>query len=92
MSLINTLSLMHYTAMANNAAYSMMKISNARMNLLNETAGSIGACSPEQLCELDTQLELDAIATSMQYKMACAMAEQLKKQQSEDAKRFSTFA
>ena len=78
--------------MANNASYSMMKINNARMNLLNETAGGIGACSLEQLCALDTQLELDAITNSLQYQMAKAMAEQLKKQQSEDAKRFSTFA
>ena len=83
---------MHYTALANNAAYSMMNINNTRMNLLNDTAGGIGCCSLEQLADLDTQLELDAITNSLQYKMAKIMIEQLKKQQKEDAKKFSTFA
>jgi len=92
MSLINAISIMHYTTMMNNAAYSMMKINNSRMGLLTDTAGGIG-CSPslEQLAALDTQLELDAISNSMQYQMAKAILEQLKKQQKEDAKRFSVF-
>ena len=92
MSLINTISLLHYTAMANNAAYSMMRINNTRMNLLNDTAGGIGNVSLERLAELDNQLELGMITNSLQYRIAKAMAEQLKKQQKEDAKSFSTFA
>lgn len=94
MSAILALSAAHYTYMKNNAAMNMMNINNARMGLMctpGETAGGIG-CSPEALCAMDTQLELDALTNSLQYQYAKAMLEQIKKQQKEDAKQFSIFA
>ena len=89
MSLINAISMMHYTMLANNSANAMMSISNARMGLLG---APMGCMSPSALCALDTQMELDMITNSLQYKMSKAMLEQLKKQQAEDAKRFNVFA
>ena len=92
-SAINSISMGYYTAMANNSAYNMMAASNARMGLIsspmmsNLSFGSLGT-----LAAMDTQYELDMITNSLQYKMAKAMLEQLKKQQKEDAKRFSIFA
>jgi len=95
MSAILALSAAHYTYMKNNALMNMMNINNARMgmlcNPLNETAGGIG-CSPEALCAMDTQMELDALTNSLQYMYAKAVLEQIKKQQKEDAKQFSLFA
>lgn len=97
MSLINAISIAHYTRMANDAAYSMMKINNARMNMISSMGygmdygfGRMG--SLEGLAAMDTQMELDALTSSLQYKFAKAMLEQLKQQQKEDAKSFSTFA
>ena len=80
--------------MANNAAYSMMRINNSRMNMISAmgTGMDFGSGSLESLAALDTQLEIDALTSSLQYKMAKAMLEQLKKQQKEDIKSFSTFA
>ena len=94
MSAILALSAMHYINMKNNAAYNMMNISNNRMNMLQslgDTTGGIG-CSPDELCALDTQMEIDALTSSLQYQFAKAMLEQIKKQQKEDAKQFSLFA
>ena len=94
MSALLALSAAHYINMKNNAAMSMMNINNARMGMLcapNETAGGI-ACSPETLCAMDTQMELDAMSSSIQYQFAKAMLEQIKKQQKEDAKRLNLFA
>ena len=89
-SAINAISTGYYTSLANNAAYNMMSASLARTNLIsspmmyNVSFGSLAA--------LDTQYELDMITNSLQYKMARAMLEQLRKQQKEDAERFSIFA
>ena len=94
MSAISALSAMQHICMKNNAVMNMMKINNARMNLLccpGDTTGGIG-CSPEALCALDTQMEIDALTNSLQYQYAKAMLEQIKLQQKEDAKRFSIFA
>ena len=94
MSAILALSAANYINMKNNAAMNMMNINNARLGMLcnpSETAGGI-ACSPEALCAMDTQMELDALTNSLQYQFAKAMLEQIKKQQKEDAKRFSVFA
>ena len=95
MSAILALSAMHYINMKNNAALNMMRINDARMGLLcgpaGDTTGGIG-CSPEALCALETQMESDALINSVQYQFAKAMLEQIKKQQKEDAKRFSIFA
>ncbi len=96
MSLIHALSIAQYTRLANDAAYSMMKLNNTRMNMLSSMGSNMdygfGMNSLESLAALDTQLELDALSSSLQYKMAKAMLEQLKKQQKEDVKSFSTFA
>jgi hypothetical protein len=76
-------------------ALNMMKINNARMGMLcnpGDTTGGIGMGSLESLCAMDTQMELDSITNSIQYQFAKAMLENIKKQQKEDAKRFSIFA
>ena len=90
-SAISAMSAMRYTMMANNSAYNMMSLNNARMGLLsnvgNVSFGSLGA-----FAAMDTQYEMDMITNSLQYKMSKAMLEQIKKQQKEDAKRFSVFA
>ncbi len=94
MSAILALSAAHYLNMKNNAMMNMMNINNARMSMMctpGDTAGSV-ACSPEALCAMDTQMELDALTNSLQYMYAQAVLEQIKKQQKEDAKRFSLFA
>lgn len=94
MSAILGVSAAHYTYMKNNALMNMMNISNARMGMLHslgDTTGGIG-CSPEALCAMDTQMEIDALTNSLQYQFAKAMLEQIKKQQKEDAKQFSLFA
>ena len=96
MSAILALSAMHYINMKNNAAMNMMKINNSRMGLLcnsGETAGGIGCSSSlDGLCAMDTQMEINAMTSSLQYQFAKAMLEQIKKQQKEDAERFSLFA
>ena len=89
MSLINAVSMMHYTMLANNSACAMMNASNARMGLLGAAGGNM---SMGALCAMDTQLELDMITNGLQYQMSKAMLEQLKKQQAEDSKRFNIFA
>ena len=95
MSAILAVSAMQYIAMKNNAVMNMINISNARMNLLcnpgGDTTGSIG-CSPEALCAMDTQMEINALTNSLQYQYAKAMLEQIRLKQKEDAKRFSLFA
>ena len=90
-SAVNAISMAHYTMLANNSAYSMMSANQARMSLLSN-AGNVSFGSLGALAAMDTQLELQAINNSLQYKMAKAMLEQLKKQQKEDAERFSIFA
>lgn len=94
MSAISAISAMQYITMRNNAVMNMMNINNTRMSLLcnpGDTTGGIG-CSPEALCAMDTQMEIDMLTNSLQYQYAKAMLEQLKLQQKEDAKRFSLFA
>lgn len=95
MSAILALSAAHYINMKNNALMNMMNINNARMGLMCEPGGDTTggvACSPEALCAMDTQMELDAMTNSLQYMYAKAVLEQIQKQQKEDAKRFSLFA
>ena len=87
-SAISAISALQYTAMANNSVYNMMNANNARMGLLS----NVGGYDMATLSAMDTQYELSAITNSLQYKMARAMLEQLKKQQKEDAERFSIFA
>ena len=89
MSLVNTISMLNYTMLANSSANAMMGISNTRMGLLS---APMGCMSPSALCAMDTQMELDMITNSLQYKMSKAMLEQLKKQQAEDSKRFNVLA
>lgn len=91
MSAIQAISAMHYTSLANSAAYNMMSASNARMSMISSMSNpSFG--SLEAISAMDTRLELDMITNSLQYKMAKAMMEQIKKQQKEDSERFSLFA
>ena len=93
--LVNAMSIAHYTRMANNAAYSMMRINNSRMDMISSMGNGMdfGTSSLESVAALDTQLEIDSLTSSFQYKFAKAMLEQLKKQQKEDIKNsFSTFA
>ena len=92
MSIIQLMGINQYTAIANNAAYSWMQTNNARMNMISSIGINPTAYSLESLSELDTQLELQAITSSLQYKMAKAMVEQLKKQQKENAEKFNLFA
>ena len=94
MSAILGISAMQYITMKNNAVMNMININNARMNLMccpGDTTGGVGY-SPETLCAMDTQMEIDALTNSLQYQYANAMLEQIKKQQKEDAKQFSLFA
>ena len=93
--LVNALSIAHYTRMANNAAYSMMKVNDSRMNMISSMGFGMdcGYAPTEDIADVDTRLELDAMSSSLQYRIAKAMLEQLKKQQKEDIKNsFSTFA
>ena len=93
--LVNAFSIAHYTRMANDSAYSMMKINNARMNMISSLNSGMdyGMGSLESLAAIDNQLEMDALSSSLQYRIANAMLEQLKKQQKEDIKNsFNTFA
>ena len=92
MSLINAISIAHYTTLANNASYSMMKLNNNRMNMISNMSAGFGLYSPETLSAMDTEFEINSLTYSLQYKFAKAMLEQLKKQQKEDAEKFSTFA
>lgn len=93
MSAINAISMANYTIMANNAAFNMMQASNARMGMLSSMNGyNVSFGSLESLHAMDTQLELEMLTNSLQYKMSKAMLEQLKKMEKEDAKRFSIFA
>ena len=89
MSVINAISIAQYTSMMNNAAYNLMGINNSRMGLISSAANNISFGS---LAQMDTQLELQSITNSLQYKMAKAMLEQAKKQQEEDSKSFNVFA
>ena len=91
MSAIQAISAMHYTSLANSAAYNMMSATNARMSMIS-SMGNPSFGSLEAISAMDTRLELDMITNSLQYKMAKAMMEQIKKQQKEDSERFSLFA
>ena len=92
MSAIQTMSAMYYTALANRASYNMIASNNARLGLISSLGANPSFGSLESLCAMDTQYEMDSITNSLQYEMAKAMLEQIKKQQKEDAKRFSIFA
>lgn len=88
MSVIQAFSSAYYTAMANHSMYSMLNAQNARMGLLNSAGNvSFGAMDLGTLCALDTQYEIDAINNSVNYQMAKAMLESLKKLQKEESKR-----
>ena len=92
MSAIQAISAMRYTAMANNSMLNMMNAANARMNLISSPMSNISFGSLDTLAYMDTQYELEMITNSLQYKMAKAMLEQIRKQQKEDAEKFSLFA
>lgn len=91
---VGALMMNSYTMMANNLAFRGMMANSARMNMLNHLDAH--HMNPQQLAMLnamDTNLELDALNSSVQYKCAKAMIESLKKLQDDDIKRsFSIFA
>ena len=91
---VGALMMNSYTMMANNLAFRGMMANNARLNMLNHLDGQ--HFTPSQLAALnamDTNLELDALNCSVQYKCAKAMLESLKKLQEDNIKRsFSIFA
>ena len=89
MSAIQAFAAMRYTSMMNNAAYNMISANNARMSLISSPMNNI---SFQSLAAMDTQMELEAITNSVQYQMAKAMLEQIKKLQKEDVKRLNIFA
>ena len=92
MSLIQAFATAQYTMMANNAAYSMMSAANSRMGLLNSLgSGNVSFGSLSQLSAMDTNYELQMISDSLQYRMAKAMLENLKKMKKED-KNLDLFA
>ena len=90
--LIQAISAAYYTGMRNYAALSWMNANNTRMGLAANVGNNVNFGSLDGLAAMDTQLELQAITSSLEYKMANAMLEQIKKQQKEDSKGFSTFA
>lgn len=95
MSAIQAISAARATVMANNSMLNMINASSARMGLISSMGGSLYCGQPyslDALCAMDTQYELDMITNSLQYKMAKAMAESMRKLQKEEAKKFSIFA
>ncbi len=92
MSAITALSMANYTIMKNNALYGMMSNNNARMGLLSSPLGNVSFGSLGALSAMDTQMELESINCSVQYQMAKAMLESLKKLQKEETKKFNIFA
>lgn len=93
MSAILALSMAHFTGMKNNAMYNMISANNARMSLMSSPMmNNISFGSLEALSAMDTQMELDAINYSVQYQMAKAMLESLRKLQKEETKKFNMFA
>ena len=91
---VGALMLSNYTMMANNMAFRGMMANNARMSMLSNMGGV--PYNNQQLAAIsamDTQLELDALTSGMQYQYAKKMIEQLKKLQKDDIERsFSVFA
>ena len=86
--------LANYTMMANNMAFRGMMANNARLNMLSGLNGQF--YGPQQLAALsamDTNMEIDALTSSLQYKCAKKILESLKKLQKDDIQRnFSIFA
>ena len=71
----------------------MMNISNSRMSMLSSPVSFMGnPNSMSALCDMDTQMELDATTSSVQYMFAKAMLEQIKKLQKEESKNLDIFA
>ena len=90
---INALSMGNYLMMANNAVFRGISANNARLGMISGMGYGMGTQSLSALSAMDTQLELDALTSGLQYKYAKAMLEQLKKLQKDDIQRsFSTFA
>ena len=92
MSAILALSAMRYTNMKNNAIMNMMNINNSRMSMLSNPSFMGGTNSLGALCAMDTQMEMDSLTYGVQYQMAKAMLEQIKKLQKEELKNFDMFA
>ena len=92
MSAILALSAMRYIGMKNNAVMNMMNINNSRMSMLSNPSFQGGGCSLETLSAMDTQMEMDSFTYGVQYQMAKAMLEQIKKLQKEETKMFDLFA
>ena len=91
-SIINSISLMRNSILANNASYNMMLIANSRQGMLSSlNSNNLSFGSLKALHALDTQQELNMLQNSLQYKMAMAILEQEKKQQKAEAKKFSYF-
>lgn len=90
--LIQAISSAYYTSMRNYAALSLMSANNTRLGLLNNAGNNINFGSLYGLAAMDTQLEMEGITAGLQYKIASAMLEQLKKEQKEESKHFNAFA
>ena len=80
--------------MKNNAMMNMMNINNSRMSMISNPVSFMGNpdYSTSNLCEMDTQMELDAATSSVQYMFAKAMLEQIKRLQKEETKNLNLFA
>jgi len=91
---VGALMLGNYTMMANNMAFRGMMANNARLNMISNMSSI--PYSPQNLAAIsamDTQLEIDSLNSSLQYKYAKKMIEQLKALQKDNIERsFSTFA
>lgn len=92
MSAILALSMAHYTTMKNNALNGMINTNNARMGLMSYPMQNISFGGLDKIAFMDNQMELNAINYSIQYQMAKAMLEQLRKLQKEEAQKFNAFA
>ena len=92
MSAISAISTAQYTLMKNSALNNMISTNNARIGLMTSPMQNISFGALDNLAFMDTQMELDAISYGIEYQMAKAMLEQLKKLQKEETKSFSVFA
>ena len=85
MSVLQAISTIRYTMMANNAMNSMINSNQSRLNLITGMSYNPSFGSLESISAMDTQYEMDAITFGIQYKMAKAMLENLKKLKSKNS-------
>ena len=91
---VGALMLGNYTMMANQMAFRGMMANNARMNMIsNMSSMPYNSQQLAAISAMDTNLELEALTSGLQYKYAKKMIEQLKALQKDNIERsFSTFA